>query len=59
MREAKSPKELLDSLPFMEIADRTHIFEEVNKGVFKISDESRQSMPQLEWYQLYNLVKDS
>ena len=43
----------------MRVADRTHIFEERKKGVFKFSDVTRQSMPQLEWYQLYNLVKDS
>ena len=43
----------------MRIADRAIIFNELKKGVFKFSDETRESMPQLEWYQLYNLVKDS
>ena len=58
LRQAKSPKELLDSLPWMSVADQTHIFTKSKDGVFKFRNETRETLPQLEWYQLYNLVKD-
>ena len=58
LREAKSPKELLDSLPWMKIADQTNIFTKEKDGVFRFGNDTRESLPQLEWYQLYNLVKD-
>ena len=48
---------LLDALPDLTIADKAHILQESQPGVFKFSDETRLSMPQLEWFQLYNLVK--
>ena len=59
LRQAKSPKELLDSLPWMSVADQTHIFTKSKDGVFRFCNETRENLPQLEWYQLYNLVKDS
>ena len=45
LRHAKTPEELLESLPNMKSVDQGAIFREINKGAYNFSDEVCRNRP--------------
>ena len=58
LRHCRTPEELMDSLPTMKIMATDHLFTEVKEGHYRFNGEVLDELPQLKWYQLYNLTKD-
>ena len=58
LRHANTPQELLAALPTLSPQDRGTFFTETKPGVFTFTTEVCDSLPKMEWYQLYNLVKE-
>jgi hypothetical protein len=58
LRPCITPEELMSSLPKLKIVATQELFNETKEGHYKFNGQILDELPELEWYQLYNLIKE-